>query len=251
MYGPGMNLDERDRVCLHGAAIAAKVAYDPEDVFGVARFYPFDNPSSGSMGYVHDRRSTGGDIVLAFAGTQITDWNDWRNNLNGLGRHWDVLGSRTHRGFLKAWWSVRPRVLEILGGIGAAGILRVTGHSLGGAMARLAAFELQTTRPDFGVRCTCFGAPGQFTLLGARKVQQVLDGRLWDVINQCDPVPRVAGILGWRRAGITVYIDREGALKLGSTALSRLMDARASRFRGIGDDHSLGRYIMNVFSNCP
>jgi acetyl esterase/lipase len=69
-------------------------------------------------------------------------------------------------------------------------IITVTGHSLGGALAALAAIELRRAYPAALVRVYTFGAPR----VGNRAFSALYDAHVpdtWAVVNLEDPVPRV------------------------------------------------------------
>ena len=75
----------------------------------------------------------------------MTSLKDWIDDLSfaKLAYMADCSGCAVHSGFYDSWHSVRPQVLAALQQTPeAASGLYITGHSLGGAMASLAAFDL-------------------------------------------------------------------------------------------------------------
>ena len=85
-----------------------------------------------AIGFCDDRR-----VFLAFRGTQF--WGDWLYNLSAW--VWNLPGR--HSGFQRGWNEVAPFVGEWLATVmRARHLLHLTGHSLGGAITTIAAWEL-------------------------------------------------------------------------------------------------------------
>jgi hypothetical protein len=87
-----------------------------------------------------------GTLIISFRGSQQTQ--DWINDFNA----WHTIvpygnyasDIRVHQGFLKCYKSVRDRILEyIQKHRDEIGVIFVTGHSLGGALATLCAVDIQ------------------------------------------------------------------------------------------------------------
>jgi triacylglycerol lipase len=146
------------------------------------------------------------DGVLAFRGTE--DLDDAIVDAQVLRREYalslgtfSVPGGHVHAGFLRRWEQIRSAVLA---SITEPKPLVITGHSLGGAMAALAAIELDALR--LPVKVVTFGAPR----VGDSDFVRLLNHNLPEytrVENWGDPVPWVPTyIRGWRHAGRTRYV---------------------------------------------
>ena len=128
--------------------------------------------------------------LIAFRGTQ-TVW-DWINDLDAVPIDYAALpgSGHVHMGFQLVDEQVRPSVAHLLatGCVGAQRIL-VTGHSLGGAVAVLAAFQLAkagTVVPEL------YTVAGPRT--GAPDFSKDLDARIpvcYRIVNFMDVVPQV------------------------------------------------------------
>ena len=157
----------------------ATKSYDTEPVIRAdcgRRFYTFFKGESrarfriktaGTEGFILRYRHRGGMyMVLAFRGTEslFSEPADWLTNLNtGLEiPEWLPASGdeppKAHRGFLRAYETVRPTILAAVEDIEPHRVY-VTGHSQGGALATLAALDIQTHYPDVWVTMYNFGSP--------------------------------------------------------------------------------------------
>jgi len=119
--------------------------------------------------------------VLAFRGTESGKPEDLILDGATL-QQANSRGFLVHRGFAAGWDSVRDRTTHLLGR--RRGKLLVTGHSLGAAIATLAALD---TKPDALIT---FGSP----LIGNDKLGALLSSRLKlcrRYVNCCDLIARV------------------------------------------------------------
>jgi hypothetical protein len=121
---------------------------------------------------------------------------------------------RVHSGFLNAWMSVRDRVLAAAS---ASGRVYVVGHSMGGALATLAAMEISGVS-GASVACVTFGAPAVGDELFADAFNSRV-GQSVRVVNALDPIPRSLS---------SQFAQTRGLLLVSSTSLNvHSMDAYA------------------------
>ncbi len=146
-----------------------------------------------------------GATIAAFGGTDPIAFANWITNFN--------LGSRArdiHRGFedaVDAVWSGLSAALQ-----SHAQPLFVTGHSLGGALAIIAAERLRRELKIEATAIYTFGAPrvGSAGFAGAYNACGLGD-RTYRVIHGLDIVPTLPpSALGFRHAGRMIACDRGG-----------------------------------------
>ena len=157
-------------------------------------------------------------IVIAFKGTAsirnwITDAEFERTALIS-GMYGSV--SRVHKGFEAAFSSILQPLIEALGGCGIFNAIHckplfITGHSLGGALAVLAALELQ--RNGFRIlQVYTFGQPrvGNADFKSLYETRAGLGAKTFRLVFQEDVVPRIPHLPAWhdpyRHVGTEVFI---------------------------------------------
>ncbi len=169
---------------------------------------------NGLGDYVNDTRTgtlagvavDGADTFVSFAGTtSATDWVRINADfaLEALPDTWlaDCLPETpsVHRGFLRAYTAVRAKlwgkILESVLRVGGSGRIIVCGHSLGGALATLAALDLACRLDPVDAAklvCITFGAPqvGDGLFVDAFNTKVPLSLRVATVY---DPVPKILG----------------------------------------------------------
>ena len=135
------------------AVEAARLAYYRAEVFpaerarltdalarvGFADLVLFADSKSGAAAFAA-RRSTDGTTILSFRGTQPDNYQDLIADLRANLVAWPESAGRVHDGFAVAVRALRPQILEwIASAKPQLNKLILTGHSLGAAMATLAA----------------------------------------------------------------------------------------------------------------
>lgn len=141
-----------------------------------------------------------GAVVVAFRGTEAREGIDWATDLDARPVPF-APGGRVHAGFLRALdhRDAAARVAGAIAELGRGREVHFTGHSLGGALASLAAAR-------HGDRChlVTFGAPRAGDAAFARALPEdshrVVNGR--DAVPLLPPFPPFADAgRGWRIEG--------------------------------------------------
>ncbi len=125
-------------------------------------------------------------LAVAFRGT--ADLRDWLGNLNAFSTR-ASFGS-LHRGFYFAFQAVKSSLENIIHGIGLNNRkLLLTGHSLGGALATVAAAEWSSV---FDIRSVyTFGQPRVCRSDSANHIEQNVGSAFFRLVNDDDIVTRV------------------------------------------------------------
>ncbi|KIY92224.1 Lipase [Monoraphidium neglectum] len=116
-----------------------------------------------------------------------------------------------HSGFLNAYDSVKVKVFTLVDQITESATpskpwrVRITGHSLGGAIATLCAYDLSARPPKTGagsleVSMYTFGAPRVGNKAFAKVFDERLHNRAWRITNASDIVPSVPRLMGYSHA---------------------------------------------------
>ncbi len=171
-------------------AIISEAAYlPPVDAqkklreLGFPEFMPI---VAGSMiGYV----ISGVDVtVVAFRGTDFDELSDWIKNFRATDT--GTPHGAFHRGFSDAYTSMKPQIEQILADRNTTH-LWVTGHSLGGAIAAVCAYDFLDSGnyPIDGLMT--FGQPMVARTQLARHIDELLLGRFARFANGNDVVTRI------------------------------------------------------------
>jgi triacylglycerol lipase len=179
--------------------------------------------------------------VIAFRGTD--EYADWRTNLNILFRA--IAWGRVHRGFCDAAASFWPEIGRHVADARANGRrVWVTGHSLGGAIAVLAAAKLlcEDTESVEGL-CT-FGQPPVGGRTFRMNCDRVLGERYVRVVNHTDTV--VDKALFCEHAGRLWYFDAAGQLHHEKSFRRALGDMLAAN-RRLGGLYMFSAHNMKLY----
>ena len=222
--------------------------------------------------------------VLSFRGTE-NDFKDLLTDIRIAKKRVRCDGHTAHEGFVSAldevwsapsppqWegkrinvgWYGYDGVEQALDAIEARGPLFMTGHSLGGALATLAAYR----RPPAALYT--FGSPRVAGTDLAAHLNGEAGLNAWRVVNSTDIVPRVPPPFGYRHVGNLVYLTFEGGVaqyksglkalgryvfelycRLGMLALSLLPRSLTKlRTPGVFGNHKITEYIRKLEGNLP
>ncbi len=148
------------------------------DLAGFKLVKPFNNKDTQAFLAVRESDKM---AVLAFRGTEM-NIADIRTDLKTTSI--DIDGFSVHEGFYKAFKMIDKDVKDELKALGDDYVLYITGHSLGGALALLAAKYLGS---DSLGACYTFGGPR----VASQEFSQSIKTPIYRVINAADIVPRI------------------------------------------------------------
>lgn len=101
------------------------------------------------------------EIIVAFRGSQNVE--NWVTNLDFVKTNYPAAkGAEVHEGFYKAYQGVQTQILQAVRNalaLDRQAAFFVTGHSLGGALATLAALDLKSTFPTAKMTMYTYGCP--------------------------------------------------------------------------------------------
>ena len=260
-------------------ALASKLAYanpktiDKElEAFGFLKSRVITNKETGTEGFV---ASTKEFIVICFRGTE-PNFKDWMTDFKFI--HTDGPLGEGHSGFIKAYRSIADDLSEAIehcrfpsrkrvpNGYGEMSELFskrypqsiwLTGHSLGGALASVAAaHRVENCLPVDGVYT--FGSPRVFEWDTAIKYDLSAGERTFRFVNNVDIVTRLPKrLMNYRHIGSLKYFDEHGILKDDPSWWSRFVDGVQGRFEDFMErgpaaikDHAIDDYIDRAKMAC-
>jgi hypothetical protein len=159
---------------------------DAEPAYRMLGFDRFISIVKGSMiGYV----VSGGDVaVIVFRGTNPDEISDWFVNLDCLST--DTPQGVIHRGFFNAYQTLKGQIVKALGE-SKPKHLWITGHSLGGALALVCAYDLVENEKVTLDGVVTFGQPMVAHKQLAGHLDKLLLDRYAHFVNEADIVPRI------------------------------------------------------------
>lgn len=239
--------DENAVALSHAAQLAYNSAAEGAALaqqWGFARFRFLDRRETQALVMANDAA-----VVVAFRGTEPAKLRDWMSDLDTL--LCDGPFGHVHNGFQQAlvrvWDELNPCVTEFQD---RGQSLWITGHSLGAALATLAAARWrEADKPVHGLYT--FGSPRVGDREFERAFGQDFGARNFRFVNNCDLVTRVPlRAMGFSHAGTLLYFDSKGRLQ----SDPGFWDAFLNRVRGRIDDlgkmgpadlkqHSIDHYV--------
>lgn len=220
--------------------------------------YPFNTwrigNMLGSVGYIHGKERGADAYVgetadfnfVVFRGTEFTrniNWKDIRTDLQFAMRPVEGNPYHLHRGFFAAWQEIAPQLYKAVNTLhyqqaqddGISKPWVFTGHSMGGAIAQIAAASFKPAQ------CITFGSPR----VGGSEFADAVADACWHQrwVNKSDVVPRLPPLLfGYMHGGDLHYINSNGGLWRAPTALQRFEDT-ARRYCKRWEDHAVEAYV--------
>jgi len=153
-----------------------------------------------------------GIIEVTFRGTVPTSLQDWVDDLTFSKSMSNFVGGSVHKGFLNCYNALSAATKSAVKAFKRQypkADVYFTGHSLGGAVATLAAADCVDS---WGINARevfliTFGSPRVGDATFATKFANMMGTRNWRVVNNHDLVPHVPPkVLGWHHVATEVWI---------------------------------------------
>jgi len=173
-------------------------------------------------------------VVVSFRGTEQTQWKDLLTDAEILPTRIDhdegtmriSKDSKVqddtiwvHTGFLKAYICIQKEVADIVRQVvhqnatkEAKWTCYVTGHSLGGALSTLCAFDLAMQGTFGDIICYNFGSP----MVGSQAFTESFNDIVptcWRIVNENDAVCQVPRLIGYSHCGRKVLLCKDGTVE--------------------------------------
>jgi triacylglycerol lipase len=191
-------------------------------------------------------------IILAFRGTEGNSIKDWMTDAN-INLIEDCYGE-VHRGFSFGLNEIWQDVLSKLQSFRTQNQpLFITGHSLGAALATLAAARLSAPNQVQGVYT--FGSPRVGNQDFAACFDSVYSGQAFRFVNNNDLVTRVAPReFGYKHVCQSMYFDAIGRLHPEINAWNKFLETVKGGMNVLNDfglvsDHDMGKYEANLLQD--
>lgn len=181
-------------------------------------------------------------IAVCFRGTEPTEVADLKADLN-IWPDDAMVGGWVHNGFQNALDEIWDDIVKHLGKHTNKKLL-ICGHSLGGAMATVAASRLKDLNPTLFT----FGSPRVGNAIFVKQFSNVTHYRF---VNNNDIVTAIPmWFLGYRHHGTCIYIDYTGAVS-NLTAWRRTIDKFKGKWRALRKGQPFdGLYDHNCLYYC-
>lgn len=219
------------------------------------------------------------DLLIAFRGTKelrdfLTDLLVKTSPLHDFSGEAEIKGVEVHEGFrraLEAIWSPDTKehrestlqseetIREFLKEYGTGKRIWLTGHSLGGALATIAAAKIALSEElpfrESVAGLVTIGSPRVFKKPGAAALAGALhEEQICRIFRSMDPVPAVPYRPFKHVSGRRAFVDRRGKLVIGGTSRARTADTIASILRATenavgsalpGQHRGLGAFVSD------
>ena len=197
-------------------------------------------------------------IIIAFRGTEPGNLRDWSVDVDA--RMKEGPFGRVHEGFqngLDRVWDTMSRVVSRFQD--AAQSIWLTGHSLGAALATLAATRLCAMPADRRVYGLCtFGSPRVGNRAFEVEFNRAMRARALRFVNNNDLVTRVPPrVAGFSHVGALLYFDAAGVVRTDPGLWIRFLEGVKGGADDLGKlgpdairDHSMGKgYLPLLVKN--
>ncbi|MGA5820702.1 lipase family protein [Kitasatospora sp. NPDC094028] len=197
-------------------------------------------------------------IVVAFRGTEPREIRDWLSDATTPPWPGPAGTGYVHYGFAQALESIFPDVRKAIAELRTDDqSVWLTGHSLGGALAMLAAARLELEEPALradGVYT--FGQPRTCDRLLAAAYNKGLKERSYRFVNANDIVPQLPPEPAFTHVAALRYLDTAGklhdSLPLMAGLTERAKGLSAAAFEPTGEglrDHFMANYLAALRKN--
>ncbi len=211
----------------------------------------FSNQRTNTQGFV---AANADHVVVSFRGTEPREVEDWVTDLRYKYYRTKVGGGNVHDGFWTAWKSVKDKVVDQLQtAVTNKQTIWFTGHSLGAALATLAARDMPKKFKPTAVHT--FGSPR----CGSPQYAKAYNVHAKRFVNENDIVPHVPlqGMFiryKYSHVGQRQIMRPDGKITSSNAAWVRLLkDIAKVSVLGIGStavssfkNHSMNRYIAKL-----
>eukprot|EP00210_Caulerpa_lentillifera_P002079 g1994.t1 len=224
---PALEMSDAWRVLARMAGKRAEEQFDP--------ICFIENPETDTQVWMY-QNSEKKECVIAFRGTEQIKWKDLMTDANISAANFDVERTSlkdsiistimnqksirdllVHRGFLTAYDSVKTMVFtiaELITRKDPNWTVYTTGHSLGGALATLCAFEMSSRwlRKPPKVKMYNFGSPRVGNQSFAENFNQLVS-ESWRIVSRKDLVTTIPRLAGYCHVQNVVVLNKDGSLE--------------------------------------
>ncbi|MCT9010304.1 lipase family protein [Streptomyces sp. NPDC054766] len=197
-------------------------------------------------------------VVTAFRGTEPAQIKDWLTDASTPSAPGPAGIGYVHYGFAEALASILPTVHTAIEELRTDGQrVYFTGHSLGGALAMLAAAHMSLEDPQLAADGVyTYGQPRTCDRLLAAAYNKGLKDRVFRFVNNNDIVPTLPPEPAFTHVAALRYLDHTGKLHTATSMLAGLKDKAAGltadAFAPASDgirDHFMASYLTALEKN--